>query len=105
MVFTHESGIHVDGMLKNRETYQSFDPVEVGAEHRFVLGKHSGWKTVAHILRQKGVRPERELSDELMREVRLEADRNKRLIEPDELMKLLDGVRSTRTVPDLQDEE
>lgn len=105
MVFTHESGIHVDGMLKNRETYQSFDPVEVGAEHRFVLGKHSGWKTVAHILRQKGIRPERELSDELMREVRLEADRNKRLIEPDELMKLLDGVRSTRTVPVLQEEE
>lgn len=94
MVFTHESGIHVDGMLKNRETYQSFDPVEVGAEHRFVVGKHSGWKTVAHILRQKGIRPDRELSGEIMREVRLEAVRNKRLLDPEELVKLLGEVRS-----------
>lgn len=94
MVFTHESGIHVDGMLKNRETYQSFDPVEVGARHRYVVGKHSGWKTVAHILRQHGIRPERELSAELMREVRLEADRTKRLLEPEELVKLLTEIRS-----------
>jgi homocitrate synthase NifV len=94
MVFTHESGIHVDGMLKNRETYQSFDPVEVGAEHRYVVGKHSGWKTVAHILRLHGIRPERELSMELLREVRLEADRTKRLLEPEELVRLLAGIRS-----------
>lgn len=97
MVFTHESGIHVDGMLKNRETYQSFDPVEVGGEHRFVVGKHSGWKTVAHILRQRGIRPERELSMEIMRGVRLEADRNKRLLEPEELVKLLNQARSRVT--------
>lgn len=95
MVFTHESGIHVDGMLKNPETYQSFDPVEVGSEHRYVLGKHSGWKTVAHILRQRGIRPDRTLSMELMREVRLEADRNKRLLEPEELLELLEELRNS----------
>lgn len=94
MVFTHESGIHVDGMLKNRETYQSFDPVEVGGEHRFVVGKHSGWKTVAHILREKGIRPNRELSGEMMREVRLAADRGKRLLEVEDLIRLLEGVRN-----------
>ncbi|WP_438446520.1 homocitrate synthase [Gorillibacterium sp. sgz5001074] len=94
MVFTHESGIHVDGMLKNRETYQSFDPVEVGAEHRYVVGKHSGWKTVAHILREQGYRPERELSMELMREIRHEADKGKRLLEPEELVRMLIEIRS-----------
>jgi len=41
-VFTHESGIHVDGLLKDRRNYESFDPAEVGREHRTVLGKHSG---------------------------------------------------------------
>lgn len=41
-VFTHESGIHVDGLLKNPLNYQGFDPAEVGREHRLVLGKHSG---------------------------------------------------------------
>lgn len=93
MVFTHESGIHVDGMLKNRETYQSFDPVEVGAEHRYVVGKHSGWKTVAHILREHGFRPEHEMSAEIMRGVRMEADRSKRLLEPEELVRMLLDLR------------
>lgn len=41
-VFTHESGIHVDGLLKNPNNYQAFDPSEVGMAHRMVLGKHSG---------------------------------------------------------------
>ena len=41
-VFTHESGIHVDGLIKNPLNYESFSPAEVGREHRTVLGKHSG---------------------------------------------------------------
>jgi homocitrate synthase NifV len=41
-IFTHESGIHVDGLLKDRRTYQSLDPALLGRSHRFVIGKHSG---------------------------------------------------------------
>lgn len=41
-VFTHEAGIHVDGLLKNPENYQGFDPEEVGRRHKLVVGKHSG---------------------------------------------------------------
>ena len=41
-MFTHESGIHVDGLLKDRRNYESFRPEEVGSTHRLVLGKHSG---------------------------------------------------------------
>ncbi len=41
-VFTHESGIHVDGLLKDRRTYQALDPTLLGRSHRFVIGKHSG---------------------------------------------------------------
>ncbi|MFA6021060.1 MAG: homocitrate synthase [Rhodospirillales bacterium] len=45
-VFTHEAGIHVQGLLKNRATYEGIDPHLVGREHRFVLGKHSGLASV-----------------------------------------------------------
>jgi homocitrate synthase NifV len=45
-VFTHEAGIHVDGLLKNPHNYQSFDPAELGRTHRTVLGKHSGSRAV-----------------------------------------------------------
>jgi 2-isopropylmalate synthase len=41
--FAHESGIHQDGMLKYRETYEIMDPAVVGiAKSALVLGKHSG---------------------------------------------------------------
>lgn len=41
--FAHEAGIHQDGMLKERSTYEIMDPREVGIpESKLVLGKHSG---------------------------------------------------------------
>jgi homocitrate synthase NifV len=44
--FTHEAGIHVDGLLKDPLNYQGIDPAEVGRGHRLVLGKHSGRRAV-----------------------------------------------------------
>lgn len=49
-VFTHESGIHVDGLLKDRRTYQALDPALLGRSHRFVLGKHSGLAAISSSL-------------------------------------------------------
>lgn len=41
--FAHESGIHQDGMLKNRETYEIMKPEDVGVQKtKIVLGRHSG---------------------------------------------------------------
>jgi 2-isopropylmalate synthase len=41
--FAHESGIHQDGMIKNRETYEIMTPDSVGLESsKIVLGRHSG---------------------------------------------------------------
>lgn len=41
-VFTHEAGIHVDGILKDRHNYEGLNPDELGRRHELVLGKHSG---------------------------------------------------------------
>jgi homocitrate synthase NifV len=54
-VFTHEAGIHVDGLCKNPINYQGFDPIEVGREHRIVLGKHSGSRAVQHAYAKLGL--------------------------------------------------
>ncbi len=54
-VFTHESGIHVDGLLKNPSTYEGFDPAEVGRERRTVLGKHSGSRAVRMAYQELGL--------------------------------------------------
>jgi homocitrate synthase NifV len=50
-VFTHESGIHVDGLLKDRRTYEAFDPRVLGRTHEIVIGKHSGSAAVSAALR------------------------------------------------------
>jgi homocitrate synthase NifV len=50
-VFTHESGIHVDGLLKDQRTYQSLDPLLLGRSNRIVIGKHSGLSAITSLLR------------------------------------------------------
>ncbi len=47
--FAHESGVHVDGVMKSPETYESFKPESVGHKRKICIGKHSG----SSILRQK----------------------------------------------------
>jgi len=45
-VFTHESGIHTDGIAKHPTTYEGFDPAELGRKRSVVLGKHSGSQSI-----------------------------------------------------------
>lgn len=49
-VFTHESGIHVDGLLKDQRTYQALDPRLLGRSNRIVIGKHSGIAAITALL-------------------------------------------------------
>ncbi len=54
--FAHESGIHQDGVLKNRETYEIMRAQDVGwTENRMVLGKHSGRNAFRTRLQELGI--------------------------------------------------
>ncbi|MFC6648932.1 homocysteine methyltransferase [Paenibacillus rhizoplanae] len=77
LAFTHESGIHVDGLMKKQETYQFFDPAVVGRAHRYVLGKHSGSGGVAHVLEQQGLAVSAETAGRLLEKVRAYAEARK----------------------------
>jgi 2-isopropylmalate synthase len=53
--FAHESGIHQDGVLKERTTYEIMKPEDVGVpESSLVLGKHSGRNALRNRLQQLG---------------------------------------------------
>lgn len=54
-VFAHESGIHVDGVIKNPLTYEVFSPDEVGLTRQLVVGKHSGRHTIQHKFKEFGI--------------------------------------------------
>ncbi len=77
-VFTHESGIHVDGMLKDPRNYQGVDPASVGREHKLVLGKHSGSSAVRSCYAELGILLSREQADFLLPSIRRYASMNKR---------------------------
>jgi homocitrate synthase NifV len=61
-IFNHESGIHVDGLLKDATTYELFSPELLGGKRKLVLGKHSGNKAVRYFANRLGY----ELTDELI---------------------------------------
>ncbi|MES9938978.1 MAG: homocitrate synthase [Candidatus Thiodiazotropha sp. 6PLUC2] len=77
-VFTHESGIHVDGLMKDRLNYQGVDPADLGRDHQFVLGKHSGSHAVIQAYADMGMALNREQAESLLMRVRLHAMQNKR---------------------------
>jgi len=77
-VFTHESGIHVDGLLKDPHNYQGMDPSEIGRVHTLVLGKHSGASGVVLAYQEIGVEVSREDATLLLPKVRELVTRTKR---------------------------
>jgi homocitrate synthase NifV len=69
-VFTHEAGIHVDGLIKDRRNYQGIDPAELGREHRIVLGKHSGSHAVIQAYADMSIHLTRQQAESLLLLVR-----------------------------------
>jgi D-citramalate synthase len=68
--FRHESGMHVDGLLKNSDTYEGIDPHEVGGNPSFVLGKHTGTGLIRHLLHEKGYEADEEEIEEILRRIK-----------------------------------
>lgn len=53
-IFNVESGIHVDGILKKPQMYEPYMPELVGRKRRFIIGKHSGRKSITAKLNELG---------------------------------------------------
>jgi 2-isopropylmalate synthase len=78
--FAHEAGIHQDGVLKERTTYEIIEPKSVGVpESKLVLGKHSGRHALARRCEDLGCPLSREQLDEMYRRFTAMADRKKGL--------------------------
>ena len=84
-VFSHESGIHVDGMLKDPANYQGFDPELVGRQHCLVLGKHSSSRGVIHAYAGLGIEIDEQLAQNILAQVRRFAVTYKRSPAPADL--------------------
>lgn len=92
--FTHEAGIHVDGLLKHPDNYQGFDPGEVGQAHRIVLGKHSGSRAVQVVYAGLGIDLDEAQAQALLPQVRAFVASHKHPPETADLIGLLASPRS-----------
>lgn len=91
LMFTHESGIHGDGVLKNPKNYEAFPPEEVGRTRRLVAGTHTGGAVVAHILHRMGFQIAKDDLPLLVAEVRRAALSLKRALNDEEVALLYQG--------------
>ncbi|WP_018247468.1 homocitrate synthase [Orenia marismortui] len=69
-VFSHESGIHVDGLLKDSSTYEFLSPGDLGRERRFIIGKFSGVSSIMHRYKELGVSISKEQAELILRSIR-----------------------------------
>ena len=81
--FAHEAGIHQDGVIKDRRTYEIMNPEDVGVESTLVLGKHSGRHAVKKRCEELGYALSRFELDRVYREVIALADRQKSVADED----------------------
>ena len=97
--FAHEAGIHQDGMLKDRRTYEIMRPEEVGVpQATLVLGKHSGRHAVQRRCELIGIKLERRELDDVYRAVIEHADREKIVTDAD-LAAIAGRLSSTAATP------
>ena len=84
-VFSHESGIHVSGLLRDASTYEAMDPIQLGREREIVFGKHSGRAAISHALERLGVHASEGDVTQLLAAVRHLAEQRKRAVSLDEI--------------------
>lgn len=87
-IFAHESGIHVDGVIKDPEIYEIFRPEEVGLSRLLIIGKHSGTAALKAKFRTWGVVLDELKAQYLLEEVRKLAVYQKCQVDDNQLKQL-----------------
>lgn len=97
--FQHESGIHQDGLLKNRNTYEIMDPVKLGIPHHMIiLGKHSGRHALKHRAEQYGVHLNADQLNEVYDRFKRVADAQK-VVTDDQLLQCIGEALNEQLEP------
>lgn len=96
--FAHESGIHQDGMLKHKETYEIITPELVGATSSAPLGKHSGRHAFKQKLSELGFNGSEETMQHVFKAFKDLADKKKEVTEDDLYALMIDATEDRTKV-------
>lgn len=84
--FRHESGIHVDGLIKDPATYEALSPAIFGRVREIVLGKHSGLASVSSALQSLGISTDKSHLQAVLMQVRKRSMQTKSVVSREELL-------------------
>ncbi|MDD1704224.1 MAG: 2-isopropylmalate synthase [Methanoregula sp.] len=98
MAFTHESGIHAHGVIREPSTYESIRPEMIGRKRRIVLGKHSGSASVEAALQEMNYPADENQLREIVKRIKQLGDEGKRVTDAD-LMAVADAVLAIECRP------
>ena len=98
MAFTHESGIHAHGVIREPSTYESIKPEMIGRNRRIVLGKHSGTASVEAALTEMKYAPTDHQLADIVSRIKQLGDAGKRVSDTD-LMAIADAVLAIECNP------
>jgi homocitrate synthase NifV len=87
-IFSCETGIHVDGLLKNPLNYEPYEPSELCLERRLLIGKKTGTNALRHKLKSLRIDAEDHLLKELLKTIKKESSRMKSSLTDEELLTL-----------------
>lgn len=91
-IFSHESGIHVDGIMKNPRLYETISPEEVGVERKILIGKHSGRASFRIKYQMLGIELKEEEISVLLKEIKERSSLRKLAFTEEELLELYSGI-------------
>ncbi len=101
MAFTHESGIHAHGVIREPSTYESIKPEQIGRNRRIVLGKHSGSASVEAALHEMKYAPNGQQLKAIVARIKELGDSGKRVSDAD-LMAVADVVLAMECRPTIK---
>lgn len=87
-IFSHESGIHVNGIRKDTRLYEAFEPEMVGLQRRIVLGKHSGATAIRAKFEEWGLPLETRMVRILLKKIRRLAVSKKNIVDDIQIKRL-----------------
>jgi len=91
-VYSHESGIHCNSLLRDPLSYHAFDPQLIGQKSQFIIGKHSGLAALKNTLKEMGIHLNDKQSQLFIKAVKKLSVRKKSGLTSNELQQLYNNL-------------
>ncbi|MGQ1946833.1 homocitrate synthase/isopropylmalate synthase family protein [Geofilum sp. OHC36d9] len=98
LALAHESGIHTNAILRNRQSYQLISAQQIGREEiPFIFGKHSGRNSLIHFFRHLNLELSERLINDILKEIKNQASEKKGALSEIEIMDIYNMLLHEKT--------